>query len=133
MPRSCCRARRWRRPGGTDPGREVTVPVAPGHLPPDLDHGDRVDVYVTPSDGTARRAAPGAEDPYAARLVLRSVPVARVVRTSGLGASGSDLAVVLSVAPADVATVVQALADGALDLVRVPHRSDPAPLVAPSP
>ncbi len=117
-------------PEGVSTTREVTVPVPVGHLPPDLDHGDRVDLYVTPSDATARRTTGKGVDPYAPRLVLRAVPVARVVRAGGLGASGQDQTVVLSIAPADVATVVQALADGTLDLVRVPHLSRALPAVS---
>ncbi len=113
--------------------REVTVPVPVGHLPPDLEHGDRVDLYVTPSEATSRRTTAKGVDPYAPRLVLRAVTVARVVRAGGLGASGQDQTVVLSVAPADVAMVVQALADGTLDLVRVPHLSHAPPLAAATP
>ncbi len=120
--------------GATTATREVTVPVPVGHLPPDLDHGDRVDLYVTPSDARARRTTAKGTDPFAPRLVLTAVTVARVVRAGGLGASGQDQSVVLTVAPADVATVVQALADGTLDLVRVPHRSPVAPATqAPAP
>lgn len=120
-------------PGRDLPRREVTIPVAAGHLPPDLEHGDQVDLYVTPSDATARRtvAAKGA-DPYAPRLVLRGVSIGRVARGGGLASSGQDVTVVLSVAPADVAAIVQALADGTLDLVRVPHDS-PAPLTTATP
>jgi hypothetical protein len=68
-------------PGHEVARREVTVPVPGGHLPPDLAHGDTVDVYVTPSEATARRtlAAKGA-DPYAPRLVLRGVSIGRVAR-----------------------------------------------------
>jgi hypothetical protein len=36
--------------------RDITVPVAAGHLPPDLARGDLVDVYVTL---TTRRSVPG--------------------------------------------------------------------------
>ncbi len=112
--------------------RAVTVPVPTGHLPPDLAHGQQVDLYVTPSEATARRAgnAPGAFTP---RLVLKGVVVDRVVRAGGLGASGQDQTVVLSVAPADVLVVVQALAEGTLDLVRVPTAEQSAPVPSSSP
>ena len=116
----------------SDPGtdlvrREVTVPVAAGHLSPDLAHGDVVDLYVTPSEATSRRlVAAKAAAPYAPQLVLRGVSIARVSRGGGLASSGQDVTVVLSVAPSEVAAVVQALADGTLDLVRVPRGSQPA-------
>lgn len=122
----------------SDPGtdlvrREVTVPVPAGHLSPDLDHGDVVDLYVTPSEATSRRlVAAKAAAPYAPQLVLRGVSIARVSRGGGLAASGQDVTVVLSVAPADVAAVVQALADGTLDLVRVPRGSQ-TPLTTATP
>lgn len=106
-------------PGDSSPRRDVTVPVSTGHLPPDLGRSDQVDVYVTPSEATARRAK-ASDDPFAPRLVLRAVTVARVDREGGLGASGQDQTVVLSVAPDQVLTVVAALAEGTLDLVRVP-------------
>ncbi|MGB8652696.1 MAG: SAF domain-containing protein [Mycobacteriales bacterium] len=117
-------------PGALVARRDVTVPVPAGHLPPDLTRGDQVDVYVTPDDKAARRV--GSTVPLSPRLVLRAVTVARVVRSSGLGSSGQDQPVVLSVDPADVLTLVQAMGEGHLDLVRVP-RSQQQPLVAASP
>ena len=122
----------------SDPGtdvvrREVTIPVAAGHLSPDLAHGDLVDLYVTPSEATSRRlVAAKAAAPYAPQLVLRGVSIARVSRGGGLASSGQDVTVVLSVAPAEVAAVVQALADGTLDLIRVPRGSQ-APLTTATP
>ena len=94
-------------PGKAGERREVTVAVEAGHLPPDLDRSDRVDVYVTPDKGTAR-------------LVLSGVSVARVARANGLAASSQQPSVVLSVDPGDVLSLVQALGEGAVDLVRVP-------------
>lgn len=117
-------------PGRATERREVTVPVPSGHLPPDLERGEQVDVYVTPSEATARRVQ--GDDAYAPRLVLPGVTVARVVRAGGLASSGQDQTVVLSVPPAQVLTVVQALAEGALDLVRVP-RAEQQPLATASP
>lgn len=122
----------------SDPGtdvvrREVTIPVAAGHLSPDLAHGDLVDLYVTPSEATSRRlVAAKAAAAYAPQLVLRGVSIARVSRGGGLASSGQDVTVVLSVAPAEVAAVVQALADGTLDLIRVPRGSQ-APLTTATP
>jgi hypothetical protein len=120
-------------PGADVSRREVTVPVQVGHLPPDLTRGEQVDVYVTPDDKAARRTTPArGTDPYAPRLVLRAVTVARVVRAGGLGTSGQDQPVVLSVDPSQVIAVVQALADGRVDLVRVP-RSQQQPLGTATP
>lgn len=97
-------------PGKEVPRREVTVPVLSGHLPPDLARGEKVDLYVTPED----KSLPP-------RLVLEALTVAGVTRNAGLGASGQDQPVVLAVAPAQVLAVVQALAAGRIDLVRVPR------------
>ena len=96
-------------PGGAVARREVTVSVVSGHLPPDLSRGEQVDVYVTPEDKGVR--------PH---LVLAGLTVAQVARDSGLGATGQDLPVVLSVAPGQVLAVVEALSEGRIDLVRVP-------------
>jgi hypothetical protein len=105
-------------PGEQGARREVTVPVGGGHLPPDLARGQQVDVYVTPSEQAAKRA--GGAEAFAPRLVLRGATVARVVRPSGLVSSAADLPVVLAVPQDEVEALVQALADGRLDLVRVP-------------
>ena len=88
--------------------RSVTVPVEKFHAPGDLARGQRVDVYVTPDDGTTR-------------AVLTGALVADVVQDGGrLGPSGASLGVVLSVPPDEVAALVQASQDGPIDLVRVP-------------
>lgn len=96
-------------PGQQVPRREVAVPVLAGHLPPDLERGEQVDLYVTPED---KGRGP--------RLVLSSLTVASVAREGGLGSTGQDQPVVLSVSPVQVLAVVQALAEGRIDLVRVP-------------
>ena len=116
-------------PGQDIARREIAVPVPSGHLPPDLSRGEQVDVYVTPDDKAVQRAI-AAKNPgdVLPRLVLRSVTVARVVHPGGLGASGQDQPVVLEVDPSQVLLLVQALAEGRLDLVRVP-RSQQRPLV----
>jgi SAF domain len=96
-------------PGSGPQLRSVTVPVERFHAPGDLGRGQRVDVYVTPEDGTTRQ-------------VLTSALVADVVADGGrLGPSGASTGVVLSVAPEQVAALVQAAQDGAIDLVRVPQ------------
>ena len=102
--------------------RDVTVPVAVGHLPPDLTHGDQIDLYVTPLARSARiTPAAGTADPLAPRLVLRGVTVQRVLRAGGLGAGGQDQPVLLTVRPGDVLAVVGAMAQGQIDLVEVPR------------
>ena len=93
--------------------RLVTVPVAPGHLPPGLTHGALVDVYLTP------KAAAGTAPPPPT-LVLANVAVQS--REGGSRTFGGDttLAVVLTV-PADrVADMVHAVESGTIDLVAVP-------------
>ena len=90
--------------------------VLAGHLPPDLQRGQQVDLYVTPDEKAVQRGRPAG-----ARLVLAALTVADVVRSGGLGASGQDQPVVLSVAPEQVLVVVQALSEGRIDLVRVPR------------
>jgi len=108
--------------------REISVPVPPGHLPADLAHGEQVDVYVTPADKGARRApAVGAGDPLAPRQVLSGVLVASTVPPGGLASSGADQPVVLSVSPDQVLPLVQALALGRVDLVRVPRQQQRVP------
>jgi hypothetical protein len=112
-------------PGKVVARRDITVPIATGHLPPDLARGEQVDVYVTPDDKAARRTA--AKDPLAPRLVLESLTVSRVVHSGGLGSSGQDQPVVLSVDPSQVLALVQAMSEGRLDLVRVPRTQQSEP------
>lgn len=93
--------------------RLVTVPVTAGHLPPSLDRGGLVDVYVTPKVGAGTA-------PPAPVLVLANAAVQS--RSGGSRTFGGDsaLAVVLAV-PADrVADVVHAVESGSIDLVAVP-------------
>ena len=117
-------------PGQNAPRREITVPVAVGHLPPDLARSDQVDVYVTPDAKSATRSTP--KQALAPRLVLSGLTVARVVRSGGLGSSGQDQPVVLSVDPSQVLALVQAMGDGRLDLVRIP-RGQQQPLTTATP
>lgn len=93
--------------------RLVTVPVAPGHLPPGLDRGSLVDVYATPkSAGTGTTTAPV--------LVLAGAAVQS--RDGGSRTFGADsaLSVVLAVPSERVADVVHAVESGVIDLVAVP-------------
>jgi hypothetical protein len=94
-------------------GRYVTVPVQPGHLPPGLQHGDMVDVYVTP------KAAPGA-DAATPQLVLSSVAVQTRDGGSRSFSGSSTLAVVLAVPADKVAELIRAVESGTIDLVGVP-------------
>jgi hypothetical protein len=93
--------------------RLVTVPVAAGHLPPSLDHGSLVDVYVTPKSGAGTA-------PPAPVLVLAAAAVQS--RSGGSRTFGGDstLSVVLAVPSARVPDVVHAVESGTIDLVAVP-------------
>jgi hypothetical protein len=118
-------------PGSKVQRRHVAVAVAAGHLPGDLQRGDVVDLYVTPDEKAVRRGAKGV-DLTVPRLVLSDVLVARVTRSSGLTSASETVPVVLDVEPGQVLAVVQALADGPLDLVRVPD-AQLAPLAVATP
>ena len=97
-----------------EPRRLVTVAVEPLHAPPALEHGERVDVWVTPRDDAA------APTPPRAALALEAALVAQVdVGDEGYGV-GDAIAVVLDVAAADAEGLVAASRQGAVDLVRVP-------------
>lgn len=103
--------------------RDISVPVAAGHLPDDLQAGQQVDVYVTPGPsrtGDAPPTAGSASAPTGTRLVLSRVPVMLRPRTGGLGANGTA-GVVLSVAESDATALVAAVQEGGVDLVRVPR------------
>jgi hypothetical protein len=102
--------------------RYVTVPVARGHLPPDLRSGSQVDVYVSPG-GTSRTTAGTLTEP---RLVLRNATVLLRRTASGLAAQDEE-PVVLRVRPADVAAVLAAMSQGRIDLVGVPRRQEQEP------
>ena len=95
--------------------RQVTVPVAAAHLPPDLARGDRVDVYATTKRGDT-----------APRLVASAVLVADAPHHShGVFSSNpmDSVGVVLSVGPDEVAALVAAAETSQVDLVRVPQTS----------
>lgn len=101
------------------PTRIVTVGVDPLHAPIDLTAGDRVDVWSTPSDNPMSGPASGADVIVGPSLVLENVLVEQVSADS----MGSRLAVVVRVAPEDVATLVRASRAGVIDLVSVPALS----------
>ena len=103
----------------TEASRIVTIGVDPLHAPIDLVAGDRVDVWSTPEDGPMMGPTPSADGRMEPILVLENV----VVETVSTDAMGSQLAVVVRVAPEEVATVVQAARAGVVDLVSVPAAS----------
>ncbi len=88
--------------------RLVTIAVDPLHAPPGLARGERVDVYVTPSD-----AATGVTEPM---LVLSG---ALVADPGSPDASGSgQLGIVVDVPIAETVKAVQAARGGQVDVVR---------------
>ena len=98
--------------------RIVTVGVEPLHAPIDLASGDRVDVWSTAEQGASPMAGP--ELPAALpTLVLANV----LVEAVSVDSMGGQLAVVVRVAPDQVATLVQAARAGLVDLVSVPSMS----------
>jgi hypothetical protein len=92
---------------------EVPVPVADGFSPADLEVGDRVDVWVAPSDETDRRAT--------AELVLDDVAVLQTdVAADGLG-SGASTVVLVGLdagASASLDESLAAITTGSVVLVR---------------
>ncbi len=95
--------------------RLVTVAVARHHLPPGLQRGDVVDVYVT-GKGAAGVAAP----PTAPNRALAGVPVDMVTDAGGRLGAADDVGVVLRVPLDSVPAAVAASQSGGVDLVRVP-------------
>ena len=105
------------RPGTEPPYRGVTVPVTRGHLPPDLRAGQQVDVYLTPDEHAHPSAPP--------RLVLAYLTVLdRPSEADLAGGGASEVPVLLQVRPEDVITLMAALAQGHVDLVRVPRSQE---------
>lgn len=89
--------------------RVVSVPIRAGHLP-FIEHGSRVDVWVTPStDGVA---LPGPAQLIIPSAVLESAP--EVVDP------GMDTSVTLQISDDQVQVLVQAMRDGVIDLVAIP-------------
>ena len=122
--------------------RHVSVPVVAGHLPADLATAQLVDVYLTPDPKTAATTSPATTSPAATspgaaspgtgpRLVLAAVPVHLVPKTGSFAGSADARSVVLAVPPDDALTLVGALSQGTIDLVRSPAEPDlpgaPAP------
>lgn len=99
-----------------EPTRIVTIGVDPLHAPIDLTAGDRLDVWSTPSDNPMGGPVSSADVGLGPSLVLENVLVELVSADS----MGSRLAVVVRVAPEDVASLVQASRAGVIDLVSVP-------------
>jgi len=96
--------------------REVTVPVARGHLPPGLAAGMQVDVYVSPQAKAG--AAPAATPP---RLVVRNVTVVERPKASGFaGSAGTEEPILLRLRPTEVPVLLAAMSEGRIDLVGVP-------------
>lgn len=80
-------------------GRVLAIPVAPEDMPPGVDHGSTIDLYLT------TEATPGSGQPATTELVGRDLTVQSVAAPSAGGLSGAtsnryQLSVLL---PADVA------------------------------
>lgn len=106
--------------------RLVTLPVAPGHLPDGLAHGDLVDVYLT-----AKTAAGGPAT--RSQRVLSGVTVDSA-DTGSHGLAATDTVSVVLDVPADrVPIAVHAAETGAVDLVRVPPAATAAATASPAP
>jgi hypothetical protein len=113
------------KPGDDTLFRLVTVPVARGHLPPNLAENSQVDVYVSP-ERKAGSAAPAGE--IAPRLVVRNVTVLQRPRVSGFAGGGTtEESIVLRVRPTEVPLLLAAMSEGRIDLVGVPREQE-APL-----
>ena len=83
----------------TGSGRVIAVAVAPEHLPPGVDHGATIDLYLT------REATPGSTEAASTELIGRELTVQSVSAPASGGLSGAtsnryQLSVLL---PADVA------------------------------
>ena len=95
--------------------RMVTVAVDPLHAPPGLARGERVDVYVSPKDGTSV-SSDGVT--VLATLVLSGALVSDPGSIDTAGTT-SQIGVVLDVAAKDADSAVTAVRGGDVDLVRV--------------
>ena len=87
----------------------VAIAVAPEHMPPGVDHGATIDLYLT------REANPGSAEAAITELIGRDLTVQSVSAPASGGLSGAtsnryQLSVLL---PADVAELVAFLATGA--------------------
>lgn len=97
--------------GATPSGQLVSLPVSALHAPSSLAHGQRVDVFATDSRSGG---APGQTV-----RVLSGVTVQSVLRPGGGIGGGNQLAVLVRVHPADVATVLAAANGASLDVTVV--------------
>lgn len=103
-----------RKPGEAAERRLVTVTVNRDRLPAELAPGSRVDVYVTPANGSGA-------DPQPAELVISAASVATVGDSGrGLGSAGGDVGVELAVPPDQVAELINASRHGEVDVVKLP-------------
>jgi hypothetical protein len=92
--------------------RTVAVPVEPFHGAEDLARGDRVDVYVTPSQEGAGPVTPV--------LLASAAEVVMVDGDDGRFGGGEASGIAVSVPESEVATVVGGIGGGRVDVVRVP-------------
>jgi len=83
----------------TAPGRLLAVSVAPEHMPPGVDHGSTIDLYLT------REATPGSAESAATELIGHDLTVQSVSAPASGGLSGatSNRYAVSVLLPTDVA------------------------------
>jgi hypothetical protein len=97
-------------------GDEVSIPVAPRHLPVSIRHGSRVDVFATARTAGSTGTAPGG----ATDRVLAGVAVQSITRPSaGYVSTVGEWAVVVRVTEALVPDVVRAIRTADIDVVLV--------------
>lgn len=100
------------------PGRLVSLPVPALHVPDSLRRGQRVDVFATAKSAPVVTSSGTA--PSGTMRVLAGVPVQSVLAPrGGLVGGGTDIAVLVSVPPDQVAAIVAALRTADIDVTIV--------------
>jgi hypothetical protein len=96
--------------GFASDARNVSVPIRAGHLP-QVSPGEKVDIWMTPSlDGVAL--------PGPASLII---PNAVIAAAPEFIDAGMDTSVTVLISQEKVQVLVQAMRDGVIDLVAIPH------------
>ncbi len=102
-------------PSGVAAGdRLVTLPVQPGHLPPDVGPGSLVDIYASAKSGANGGSSGGP------RLVASSLSVQSRAGGAGALSPTTVLSLVVVVPDGEVSAVVHAVESGLIDVVALP-------------